>query len=167
MSLDELYGNVFVGFTVGNGHLAVGGQLVFRLLIVETEHFLEFLAVVVLPCLVGIIIFFGQMILLLHGSFLFLCRLFLLLHRFFLLLRGFFLFLYGSRLLDNVSCGRWGLRCQLNVAHLGEFTHLSLDFIGDDIGRVLFTQAAGDEHEPFYLIHMRQHFLYRHVHNHL
>ena len=78
----------------------------------------------------------------------------------------------GSRL-GLGFLGRLGLnglgfglcRFELNATHIGEFTHLAFQFIGDDIGRILLTQSTGNEHQSFNLIYMRQHFLYRHVHN--
>ena len=130
------------------------------LLVIQLKDFLELLAVVVLPGLVGVIILLGKRI---SGS---------LGDRFSCGLESRFVNGLGSRLSGlNGLLGRgFGLHLILgegHAAHLGELAHLALDLIGDDLGRVLLTQAAGDEHQSLNLIDMRQHFLDRHIHNRL
>ena len=131
------------------------------LLIVDLEHLVEFLAVIVLPGLVGIIVLVGQAVgrgLLGLGGLGVLRDL------------GVLGDLGGLRgLLNGLNGlgGGGGLGGHVEAAHLGQLPHLAVHLISNDIGRVLLTQTAGDEHQSFYLIDMRQHFLYGHIHNHL
>ena len=121
-----------------------------RLLVVQGEYLLELFTIIMLPGLVGVIILFGQM-------------------------------LAGGRLLGwsngLLGCDGSRLRCFLDRTlsivlvlnghgtHLGQLAHFAFDLVGNDIRRVLLTQTTGNEHQPFYLIDMRQHLLDRHIHN--
>ena len=140
----------------------------FGLLVIQLKDFLELLAVVVLPGLVGVIILLGKRISCSFGN------------RFISSFGNRFSCGLGSRFVNGLGsrlCGLngllghgLGLRLVLgegHAAHLGELAHLALDLIGDDLGRVLLTQSAGDEHQSLNLIDMRQHFLDRHIHNRL
>ena len=124
------------------------------LFILKGKHLLELLAVVMLPRLVGIIILLGQMLSRSNVTRLGDRR------------------LIGNRLrfYDRLDRYNWSsldrrFRLKRHTTHLGQLTNLALDFITDNIGGILLTQPAGNEHQTLYLIHMRQHFLYRHVHN--
>ena len=126
-----------------------------RLLVIQLEDFLEFLAVVVLPGLVGIIVLLGKGIGI-GGSLLgsaSVGRSFLggsgLCNSGCLLGSGL---CNGGSLISSGLCNGLG---ESHTAHLGQLAHFALDFIGYHLGRVLLTQTAGDEHQSFNLIDMR------------